>query len=158
MSRPETARCIEFGIDQLVPHQDGMSLLDRVVHWEPDRIVAELQVPHEGLFVDDGGVPGWVGIEYMAQAIAAWAGCRDRLAGRGPSVGFLLGSRRYTCGQAVFPSGTVLRIHARCELLGDNGLGMFACSIEADGEQWAAANVSVYQPADAAAYLENGQA
>ncbi|MEG9858998.1 beta-ketoacyl synthase N-terminal-like domain-containing protein [Stenotrophomonas sepilia] len=119
---------------------------------------AELVVPEAGLFVEDDQVPAWVGIEYMAQAIAAWAGCRARAAGRPPQLGFLLGSRRYSSARSSFPSGSRLRVQARCELLGDNGLGMFACRILAGEEEWATANVSVFEPADAMAYLESGQA
>ncbi len=147
-----------YSIDEVVPHRDGMSLLDSVLHWDEESIQAELVVPHEGLFVEEAGVPAWVGIEYMAQAIAAWAGCRARRAGREPNIGFLLGSRRYTSTRSHFPSGTRLLVNAHCELLGDNGLGMFACSLQADDEQWALANVSVYEPADAMAYLESGEA
>ncbi|MCL7714673.1 hotdog family protein [Stenotrophomonas mori] len=146
-----------YSIEDVVPHRHAMCLLDRVLYWDEESIRAELVVPDSGLFVADGGVPAWVGIEYMAQAIAAWAGYRARRAGGVPSIGFLLGSRRYSAARAVFPSGTRLQVHARCELLGDNGLGMFACQLMADGEQWAAANVSVYEPADALTYLENGQ-
>jgi predicted hotdog family 3-hydroxylacyl-ACP dehydratase len=144
-------------IEDVVPHRGPMCLLDRVLHWDAETIQTEVVVPHEGLFVRDGGVPAWVGIEYMAQAIAAWAGCRARDAGRAPGIGFLLGSRRYTCTQELFPSGTRLVITARCELLGDNGLGMFACTVLAGEEQWAVANVSVFEPTDALAYLESGE-
>ena len=147
-----------YAIEDVVPHQGPMCLLQRVLQWDEDSIVAELVVPHAGLFVEEGGVPAWVGIEYMAQAIAAWAGCRARRDGHPPGIGFLLGSRRYTCTQPSFPAGIRLQVRARCELMGDNGLGMFACVIEADGVQWAAASVSVFQPADAMAYLESGQA
>lgn len=147
-----------YAIEEVVPYRDGMCLLDRVLRWDDETIQAELVVPYEGLFVEDGGVPAWLGIEYMAQAIAAWAGCRARRAGREPNIGFLLGSRRYTSTRDVFPSGTRLRIDARCELLADNGLGMFACSLQAGDEQWAVANVSVFEPADAMAYLESGEA
>ena len=147
-----------YAIEDVVPHRDGMCLLDRVLRWDDETIQAELVVPYEGLFVEGGGVPAWVGIEYMAQAIAAWAGCRARRAGREPNIGFLLGSRRYTSTRDVFPSGTHLRVDARCELLADNGLGMFACTLHAGDEQWAVANVSVFEPADAMAYLESGEA
>ena len=41
------------------------------------------------------------------------------------------------------------------ELLGDNGLGMFRCRILADGDELATANVSVFEPPDALAYLES---
>jgi hypothetical protein len=49
-------------------------------------------------------------------------------------------------------------VEANCELLGENGLGMFACRILADDIEVAVANVSVFQPTDAAAYLESGEA
>lgn len=152
MSRPL------YAIEEVVPHRQDMCLLERIVRWDDDGIEAELVVPEAGLFVEDGGIPAWVGIEYMAQAIAAWAGCRARTAGRPPQLGFLLGSRRYSSQRSSFPSGTCLRVQARCELLGDNGLGMFACRILAGDEEWAVANVSVFEPADSMAYLESGQA
>lgn len=147
-----------YAIEDVVPHRQDMCLLERITQWDQDTLEAELVVPESGLFVENGEVPAWVGIEYMAQAIAAWAGCRARRAGREPNIGFLLGSRRYTSTRDVFPSGTRLRIDARCELLADNGLGMFACSLQAGDEQWAVANVSVFEPADAMAYLESGEA
>ncbi len=147
-----------YAIEDVVPHRQDMCLLERITQWDQEAIEAELVVPETGLFVENGEVPAWVGIEYMAQAIAAWAGCRARAAGNPPQLGFLLGSRRYSSRCSGFPSGTRLRVQARCELLGDNGLGMFACRILAGEEEWATANVSVFEPADAMAYLENGQA
>lgn len=145
-------------IEEVVPHRGRACLLDEVLHWDEDRIETTLVVPADGVFVGPDGVPAWIGIEYMAQAIAAWAGCRARSEGRPPRLGFLLGSRRYSSTRPLFPSGTRLLVHARRELMGDNGLGMFACRIEADGETWVEANVSVFEPADAQAYLESGQA
>ncbi len=145
-------------IEEVVPHRGRACLLDEVLHWDEDRIETALVVPADGVFVGPDGVPAWIGIEYMAQAIAAWAGCRARSEGRPPRLGFLLGSRRYSSTRPLFPSGTRLLVHARRELMGDNGLGMFACRIEADGETWVEANVSVFEPADAQAYLESGQA
>ncbi len=147
-----------FAIEDVLPHRGSARLLDEVLHWDQDHIRAALVVPDEGRHVGPDGVPAWIGIEYMAQAIAAWAGCRARCEGRPPRLGFLLGSRRYSSTRALFPSGTPLVVHARRELMGDNGLGMFACRIEADGETWVEANVSVFEPADAQAYLESGQA
>ena len=145
-------------VEDLVPHRGDMSWLDTVLSADDETVVAQATVRPDSYFVRDGRAPVWVGVEYMAQAIAAWAGCRARRAGREPNIGFLLGSRRYTSTRDVFPSGTRLRIDARCELLADNGLGMFACSLQAGDEQWAMANVSVFEPADAMAYLESGEA
>jgi predicted hotdog family 3-hydroxylacyl-ACP dehydratase len=147
-----------YAIEEVVPHRQDMCLLDRILRWDQDGIEPERVEPEAGLIIEDGAVPAWVGIEYMAQAIAAWAGCRARTAGNPPQLGFLLGSRRYTSTRSSFPSGTRLQVQARCELLGDNGLGMFACRILAGEEEWAVANVSVFEPADSMAYLESGQA
>ena len=60
----------------------------------------------------------------MAQAVAAWSGARARGAGGSPRIGFLLGSRRYEAREPVFAAGAELRVSARCELVGENGLGM----------------------------------
>ena len=102
----------------------------------------------------DGGVPAYVGIEYMAQAVACWAGCQARMRGLPPPLGFLLGTRRYASHVPMFTCGHVLRVEARRELMGDNGLGVFACRILQGDMELAAANISVFEPPDAAAYLE----
>jgi hypothetical protein len=49
-------------------------------------------------------------------------------------------------------------VEAQCELMGENGLGMFACRILAGDVELAVANVSVFEPRDAMAYLESGEA
>lgn len=145
-------------IDEVLPHRDSMRLINRVLAWHPDAIVVEVDVPAHGLFSGPHGVPAWVGVEYMAQAIAAWAGCKARQDGRPPSIGFLLGTRRYTAHQPYFATGSCLRVEAHCELMGENGLGMFACRILAGADELAVANVSVFEPRDAMAYLESGEA
>lgn len=146
-----------YEIERVVPHRGTMRLVDRLLAWDEDTVAVEVRVPLEGPFSHAEGVPAWVGVEYMAQAIAAWAGCHARRAGREPSVGFLLGTRRYACAVTWFRPGARLRVEARRELLGENGLGMFACRILGDGEELATANVSVFEPPDAMAYLENVQ-
>ena len=142
-------------IEYVIPHRGAMLLLDRVLEYDADSIVAELQVPADGPFHADGGVPAYVGIEYMAQAVACWAGCMARSHGEAPPIGFLLGSRLYASVVPVFASGQRLRVEARREILGENGLGVFSCRIVSDGAELATANVSVFEPPDAAAYLEH---
>lgn len=143
-------------IERVVPHRGTMCLLDRLLAWDDEDVAAEVVVPADGLFSGPEGMPAWVGIEYMAQAVAAWAGCRARAEGREPSIGFLLGSRRYESSRPHFAPGLRLRVEAHREILGDNGLGAFACRILHGDEVVATAMVSVFEPQDAAAYLENG--
>lgn len=140
-------------VDDLVPHRGDMSWLDTVVAVDEDGIVAQSCVRSDSYFVRDGVLPVWVGVEYMAQAVAAWAGHRAYSQGTPVKIGFLLGTRRFDVWRQGFDVGDVLRIEARCELMGDNGLGMFACRIVVDGEVVASANVSVFEPPDEAAFL-----
>lgn len=142
-------------IEHVIPHRGTMLLVDRLVHWDDETVAVELTVPAESPFHVDGGVPGYVGVEYMAQAVACWAGCHARTRGEPPPLGFLLGTRRYECAVPLFRSGQVLRVEARREILGENGLGVFACRILAADRELATANVSVFEPPDAMAYLEN---
>ena len=138
-------------IDSCVPHRGAMKLVDRLVQADEAGAVVEVDVPLDGLFVRDGAVPAWVGIEYMAQAVSAWAGARALRGGGQPRIGFLLGTRRYEARCADFPGGRTLRVQARCEMMADNGLGMFDCRIHLDGREVAAGRLSVFEPADPAA-------
>jgi predicted hotdog family 3-hydroxylacyl-ACP dehydratase len=135
-------------IGHYVPHRRGLLLIDQVLAADDDSAVCELTV-RDGLFADTDAavVPAWVGIEYMAQAIAAWAGVRHARHGSQPRPGFLLGSRRYTAHVSAFPLGQRLRVTVTCELLGENGLGMFECAVldALTGQPQAEARVSVYE-------------
>jgi predicted hotdog family 3-hydroxylacyl-ACP dehydratase len=133
-------------MDAWVPHRGAMSLLDTVEHCDDEGIVARVRVPADGLFAGSDGVPSWVGIEYMAQAVAAWSGARARAGGGSPRIGYLLGSRRYEAAVPAFEPGTVLQVFAQCELMGDNGLGMFDCRITHDGRLLASGRLSVFEP------------
>jgi predicted hotdog family 3-hydroxylacyl-ACP dehydratase len=145
-------------IEALIPHRGAMRLLDRVLEADGERVLAEVEVPFDGLFVRDGAVPSWIGIEYMAQAVAAWAGLRARQGGGAPRPGLLLGTRRYEARCDGFASGSRLQVEARCEMMGGNGLGQFACRIAQDGRELAVARISVMDPPDGAEALLKGQA
>lgn len=154
MSDDNVMRSELLPIESYVPHRGAMLLLDRLIAADEESAVAEVTVPLGGLFLHEAGMPSWVGIEYMAQTVAAWAGWRALQKGRAVQIGFLLGSRRYETAQAFFAPGTRLTVSVRCELLGDNGLGMFDCRIEADGEkELATARISVFEPGDGNAYI-----
>lgn len=143
-------------IATLVPHGAPMLLLDRVVSADADKLCAEVTIRPDSLFCGERGVGAWVGIEYMAQTIAAYAGYHAQQRGEPVKIGFLLGSRRYECSRPWFSSGDCLHVEAQQLLQADNGLGSFSCTIKDSKtqQQWAQATVSVFQPHDAHAFLE----
>lgn len=142
-------------IEYVIPHRGAMLLLDRVIRCDEDSIEAQLEVPADGPFHTETGVPAYVGIEYMAQAVACWAGNMARQRGLPPPLGFLLGSRRYDSAVPVFACGDLLQVEARREIMGENGLGVFACRILSKGQVLASANISVFEPPDAKSFLEH---
>jgi predicted hotdog family 3-hydroxylacyl-ACP dehydratase len=143
-------------IENYVPHRGVMLLLDWLLDASADSAHAQVTVPRDGLFLQDAGMPAWVGLEYMAQTVAAWAGWQAVQAGRPVKLGFLLGTRKFQAARAHFSPGSVLRVSVLCELVGTNGLGMFDCRIQPQGEDsvLAQARISVYEPDNGSAFIQ----
>lgn len=132
-------------IAALIPHSGDMVLLDKIIDYDGNKLSAELVVRADGLLGDGKTVPAWAGIEYMAQAVAAYAGIRSKLAGEPIKLGFLLGTRRYTGNVANFEVGAKLTIQIK-NIIQDDKLGVFDCRIHGEGIE-ISANLNVYQPA-----------
>ena len=141
-------------IRSLVPHAGPMVLLDRVISVDEDSLLAEVRIRSDSLFCNTDGVGAWVGIEYMAQTIGAWAGYTAQLRGEPVKLGFLLGTRRYECSRPIFVSGSVLRVHIHRVFQDENGLGSFECYIDDEEGRIATAAVSVFQPPNVNDFLQ----
>jgi predicted hotdog family 3-hydroxylacyl-ACP dehydratase len=144
----------QWPIAELLPHAGDMILIDRVLRFAEEDIETQLRVRAGGLFNQaDGSLPAWVGIELMAQSVAAYAGCQARLLGEPAELGFLLGTRNFQCNVDRFPLGAELHIHATRSLQDDNGMGMFECHLRGPGID-ACARLSVFRPPQVASYIQ----
>lgn len=140
-------------IEALIPHSGEMILLDEVLQSDHDSIVASCTPKAEGLLHRaDGSVPAWVGIEYMAQAIAAFAGIEAKRAGQEIRLGFLLGTRHYHSNVTHFLPGQPLMIRAERSIEDSNGLSVFNCTIEGSDVR-VEASINVFQPHDVDLFL-----
>lgn len=140
-------------VESLLPHAGRMILLDRVVSWDAESIVCERVVRPGDAFVEDAGLPAWVGVEVMAQVIAAWNGCQVLAAGGVVRPGFLLGTRAYRADVDAFAPGRLLRIAAVRHFHDEDGMGAFACRIDTDGAS-AEARLTVFSPPDPTPFLD----
>jgi predicted hotdog family 3-hydroxylacyl-ACP dehydratase len=144
---------IDWPLAELLPHAGDMILIEQILAFDDEQIETRLTVRPGGLFSQpDGSLPAWVGIELMAQSVAAFAGCRARKRGDAVELGFLLGSRKFECNVESFPAGTELTLHSLRSLEDDNGMGVFECHINAPGIH-ATARLNVYRPPQVAQYL-----
>jgi predicted hotdog family 3-hydroxylacyl-ACP dehydratase len=141
-------------IRSLIPHAGPMVLLDRVISVDEDSLCAEVSIRSNTLFCGPDGVGAWVGIEYMAQAIAAWAGYTAQLRGEPVKLGFLLGTRLYESSRPIFVLGSVLRVHVQRLFQNENGLGSFECFIDNEEGRVASATVTVFQPPNVDDFLQ----
>lgn len=139
----------------VVPHSSRMLLIDTVIDSTETSLTARAVVRGDNPFLHNGAIGAWIGVEYMAQAIAAFEGCRARLRGVGPKVGFLIGSRHFTCTAPVFAVGEQLEI--RIDRQWEEGpLGLFEAKLTGPNGG-AEATLSVFQPDDAGAFLAGNQ-
>ncbi len=99
-------------------------------------------------------MPAWIGIELMAQAVAAHAGLRGRLSGKPPKRGVLLGCRAYRARAPRAAAGAVLKIVAKMTFFDESGLGAYDCSIESNAEEFATATLKVFEPEDFEAFMK----
>jgi len=139
----------EFPIDAVLPHAGGMLLLDALLEHGPEHVVCAVDIRGDTQFCDgQNGVPAWVGLEYMAQTVCAYSGVEEARAGLKPSIGLLLGARRYDAQVEWFAPGTRLRVRADLLLRDENDLVAFTCTIHDGDRLLARGDVKAYRPKD----------
>lgn len=139
-----------YSVSELVPHSGKMLLIDKVLDFGEEWLIAQIIIKKDSMFCENGSVPALVGIEYMAQSIAAFAGKNDKLEEKNPTIGLLLGSRKYVSNVEEFPIGITLIIHVEQIYFENGGLGVFKCKIESEQheEVLIEANINVFHPED----------
>lgn len=138
---------------QVLPHRHAMMLIDEVTYG-PDYGEATLTVRADSAFCDGvHGVPAWVGIEYMAQAISVFSGVEQLQRNNEIKIGLLIGTRRYESEVPMFTIGTRLNIIARLKDREDEGISMFACEIRDGQRVLAHGDIKAYRPESIRAFL-----
>jgi predicted hotdog family 3-hydroxylacyl-ACP dehydratase len=125
-----------------------MILIDSIIESDDLGIQTEVTIHPDSLFQnDEGNVPAWIGIEYMAQTIAAYAGVKHNKKEENIKLGFLVGTRTYDAFVDSFSQGQTYIIQANL-LFVDQGLGSFECNIieKKTGNKCCYAKINVYEP------------
>lgn len=140
----------EIPVESLLPHADNMVFLNRLLSSDEEKAQAEIIVKNEGLFQGaPTTMPAWVGIEYMAQAIAAWAGFQALSNNQPVKIGFLVGARKYTSTTPHFKKDDVLLVDISRVFHDDTGLASFDCRISDKFDNiLVEAVINVFQPDD----------
>jgi predicted hotdog family 3-hydroxylacyl-ACP dehydratase len=136
-------------IAQLLPHRAPMILIDEACGMEGDSFKARVRITSASPFFSGGGVPAWVGLEYMAQTVAAYSGAQGLAKGGEVKVGMLLGTRDYAAETPAFADGEELEVLARIDIFQENGVSSMNCRIRGrDGRILAQAQINVIDAPD----------
>ena len=134
---------------RFVLHREPMLFLDRLAAIGAQFAECEWQVREDfPLVVPGRGVPAYAGIEYMAQCVAVHSGARASVRGQAPPLGLLLGTRNYECSVPYFAVGGHFRSVCTEQVRDSQGMGSFACRIEAEGKTIAEASLAVFETPD----------
>lgn len=137
-------------IEELLPHRGNMLLLEAMTAADDEHACCRARPEAQEWYADENGaMSAWVGIELMAQAIAAHVALIARRAGKPPRPGVLLGTRAYKANASRFPAGAELLVSARLSYRDDSGLGAYDCTLaDAKGVELATAALTVFEPVD----------
>jgi predicted hotdog family 3-hydroxylacyl-ACP dehydratase len=142
-------------IEDLIPHRGTMLLIDRIVAFKSDSVSAEYAPRVDGWYVDQqGNMPAWIGIELMAQAIAAHVSLLNNSDGAPLQPGALVGTRSYHSVVPFFSVNEILSVHVTLIFRDSSGLGAYDCSISLGAEKQATATIKVFEPPDFLAYMQ----
>ena len=101
-------------IESLIPHRGKMLLLSRIISFDlKGNLRAEYDINENCIYYDPAiaGVPVWAGFEFMAQAISALSGIKDREMGIKPKIGFILSVSSMIIHIPVFPCNSSVQIN-----------------------------------------------
>lgn len=146
-----------LAITDILPHRDTMLWQDTVLGHDTQKVTCSYRIPAAAWYLDaQAAMPAWLGIEVMAQAVAAHVALTAIGEGRPAKRGALLGSRDFSSRLAAFPAGSTLRTTALMEFRDDSGLGAYQCAIHIGDECVASATLKVYEPNDFEQFLAAG--
>lgn len=146
-------------IEELLPQRGVMRLLDGVQTWDTGHVVASARCEPAAWYAEEpGNMPSWIGIELMAQAIAAHVNLLSRQPGSPIRRGVLVGTRSYRADPSRLASGAQLVVRADVVFRDETGLGAYDCAIACGGETIAEATIKVFEPDDFEQFVRQGGA
>lgn len=145
-------------ISDILAHCGDMILLDQIIEYDAETVSAEFTLAQNGWYIVSGSMPGWFGIEIMAQAVAAHVGLIKHAQKQPPKQGVLLGTRAYRTDTAAIAAGARLTIRASLSYRDESGLGAYDCTMEMEGNTVASATLKVFEPDNFEKYMKGNSA
>ncbi|NMR25647.1 hotdog family protein [Pseudoalteromonas sp. NEC-BIFX-2020_015] len=142
-------------IEDVLPHTAPMILIDSLDSYDEESGRCSVTITPDSNFYNPQSqtVPSHVGIEYMAQSIAAYANANQIDSGAIVAIGFLVSSRKYKIHCNGFKLGSKLTIDVTKLYSEPNGLSAFECVIREGNSILVDAKINVFQPENPEQFL-----
>lgn len=149
-------------LEAILPHKPPMILIDRIIEfdYEQSYLKAEVDILDTKQFYnfEQKGIPSYIGIEYIAQSIAAFAGIyQTQYKKEKTKIGFIIGTREYECFISIFPENSTLSIEVK-QLFLDFELACFDCKISSGNKELVKTQLNVFQPLSIENFINNNVA
>ena len=133
MNNPAMSPGANLKLEDVLVHRPPMLLLDSIVSFTESSLRASvIPSPDSSFYQSSVGIPTWIGMEYMAQAIAALAGIRAVEIGAPLPYGLLIGCRRYVTEVSHFEAEQELIVDVVENFVDAEGVSAFDCEIHAN--------------------------
>ena len=149
-----------YNISDLLPHRPPMQLITAVesVDFDAQTLVARVDITKDDLMYDEiiNGIPSWISLEYMAQAVGCFIGAADRRRDplSVPAVGFVLGSRKLSAKIPTYLVNQSYFVHVK-SVFNDKNIANFDCQIyNSDNELVATGAINVFRPDDIKQFMD----
>ena len=138
-------------IEELIPHQPPMRLIDTVVSATETSLKATATLSTGCPFWTPQGVPACIGLEYLGQTAAAFFSVLAQSSNNNedPRPGMLIASRSYESARGFFPTDCTLLIEVRPQnKVQSSGLVKFSGTLTdfESSQSFAKGDISVYLP------------
>ena len=150
----------KYNISDLLPHRPPMQLITAVesVDFDKQTLIARVDITKDDLMYDEsiGGIPSWISLEYMAQAVGCFIGAADREndPNAEPSVGFVLGSRKLSVNIPTYLVNQSYFVHVT-SVFYDKNIANFDCQIyNSDNNLVASGAINVFRPDDIEKFMD----
>lgn len=96
--------------EELLPHASPMVLIDELVELDQQLVKSRVVIQSDSMFIEEGGVPAYVGIEYMAQTVGLMSGMASVANEEAVGIGFLIGAPAFETHIDYFELGMELEV------------------------------------------------
>lgn len=118
---PSLSTSLISNLDEYLPHDPPMVLVDRIVQFDPQSITVACQIKESYPFATEL-LGSWIGLEFMAQAAGVHAGLYLDKKSPKDNIGFLVGTRSYISHVPEFIAGSWVEVSLTKEFSSDNGI------------------------------------